>query len=96
MLIAYLMKNYAQKKTETVEYYPMSQHDSEIHAIQNGNLERHEVSEIEDRVQCRRCLRYHRPGETCCGYGRFLQCITEKAKKTGRATNQQSIHHVRP
>ena len=57
MLIAYLMKNYAQKNTETVEYYPMSQHDSEFHAFQNGNLERHEVSEIEDRVQCRRCSR---------------------------------------
>ena len=59
----------------------MSHHGSEIHAEQNGNLERHVVSEIEDRVQYRRCFRYHRPAETCCGYGRLLQCITEKVKK---------------
>ena len=58
----------------------MSHHDSEIHALQNGNLERHEVW-IEDRVQCRRCLRYHRPGETCCGYGRFFAMHHRQGQK---------------
>ena len=40
---------------------------SETHAEQNGNLERHEVSKIEDRVQCPNCSRYLRFGETICG-----------------------------
>ena len=52
-----------------------------IHAEHNGNMERHEVSKIEDRVQCRRCPRNSRPGETLCGCGRVLQGITEEVRK---------------
>ena len=50
ILIADVINYCAQKKTETVEYCLVSHHDSEIHAAENGNLERHEASKIEDRV----------------------------------------------
>ena len=92
MLIADLIKNYAQKKTQNVEHYPVSFTDSESHAEQNGNLERHEVSKIEDRVQCRRCLRYQRPGETFCGCGRMLQGITDEVKK--QAEQRSSSRYI--
>ena len=65
---------------DKVDYYPVSHQDSETHAGQNGNLERHEVSKIEDRVQCQICLRYQRPGETYCGCGRMLLGITDEVK----------------
>ena len=32
-------------------------------------------------MQCPKCLRYSRPGETCCICGRMLQGITDEAKK---------------
>ena len=38
-------------KERQVEHHHMSHQDSEIHAEQKGNLERHEASKIEDRVQ---------------------------------------------
>ena len=79
-MIADLIKNYAQKKTEHVEYYLVSYQDSQIHAEQSGNLERQEVSKIEDLVQCPKCFWYERRGETCCGCGRTLQGITEEVK----------------
>ena len=47
----------------------------------NGNVERHECLEIEDRVQCRTWLRYPRPGETNCGCGGMLQGITDEVRK---------------
>ena len=50
VLIADLINNFAQK-TGNVEYCLVSHDDSEIHAKQHGNLERHEVSKIENRVQ---------------------------------------------
>ena len=43
MLITDLIKNCAQKKTEHVEYYRVSHHDSETHAEEIGNMERHGV-----------------------------------------------------
>ena len=94
MLTADLINNYAQKKTEHVEYYPVSHDVSEVHAKQNGNLERHEVSKIEDRVQCQRCQRYQRPGETFCGCGRMLQGITEEVKKQAeqRISSRPTTH----
>ena len=46
-----------------------------------SKLERHEISKIEDRVQCQRCLRYHRPGKVFCGYGLMLHGITKEVKK---------------
>ena len=46
------MKNDSQKNAVRVNYHFVSHRVSEIHAEQNGNLERHEVSQIEDRVQC--------------------------------------------
>ena len=66
MPIADLRKNYSQEISGTIDYYPVAHRDSEINAQQNGNLELHEVSKIEDRVQCQIFLRYQRPGKTCC------------------------------
>ena len=80
-LIADFINNYVQKKTEQVEYYLVSHHDLGIHAEQNDNLERHETSKIEDRVQSLKHLRYRRPGEQHCGCGRVLHGITEEVKK---------------
>ena len=45
-----LIKNNAQEQTEDVEYCPVSRNDSEIHAEQNGNLERHDT--FKDRGSC--------------------------------------------
>ena len=59
MLIADLIKNFAQQKRGNVDD-PMSHNDSEIHAARRGNLERPEVSKSEDRLRCRRCLSYSR------------------------------------
>ena len=82
------------RKTEDVEYDPVSLNDLEIHAEGNDNLERHEVSKIEDRVQCQKCLRYSRPGESSCGCGRMLQGIMDEVMKQAEQ-GIQSIHHVR-
>ena len=68
-------------KTERVDYYLVSDEHSEIHVEPNENLERHDVSKIEDRVQCQICLRYQRTGETFCTCGRMAQGLTEEAKK---------------
>ena len=57
-IIAKFIRNYAQEKTQQVEYCPVSHQDSEIHTGQNGKTERHEVSKIEDSVQCQKCSRY--------------------------------------
>ena len=45
--------------------------DSETHALENGNVERHVPLTIEDRVQCQMCFEYRRPGETICTCGRY-------------------------
>ena len=50
MLIAGLIKTYAQKKKEHVECHLVSYNDSENHAEETSNLVRHEFSNIEDRV----------------------------------------------
>ena len=46
-----LINNYALKR-QNVEDYLLSLTKSEIHAAQTSNLERHEVLNVEDRVQC--------------------------------------------
>ena len=81
MMIVEVINHYAQEKTGHVEYYPGAHDDSEIHAEQNGNLERHEISKIEDRVRCRRFLRYSRPSETFSRCGRMLQGTTDQVEK---------------
>ena len=43
-MVADLINNHAQEKTEHVEYYLVSHNESENHAEGNGNLERREVS----------------------------------------------------
>ena len=63
------------------EYYPVSHQDSVIHAEQNDKLERHEVSKIEDRVQCQKCSRYRDQAKHFCGCGRMLKGITKEVKK---------------
>ena len=72
-MINNLIKNYSQKNAETVGDYPASHRDAEIHALQNGNLQRPEVSKIEDRVQCQTRVKYQKSRrdffvlvETCC------------------------------
>ena len=95
MLIADVTKNCAQKKAEHVEYYPVTYNDSENHAEEKCNLERHAVSLIEDRVQCPKCLRYWRPGETFCGCGLLLQGITDELKKQAeQRINSRYIMYV--
>ena len=75
----------------------VSHRDSETHARQNGNLERREVSKIEDRVRCQICSNYQRPGETCCTFGGMHATRNYRdGQEAGRATHQQSFHHVRP
>ena len=75
-----MIKTYAQKKTEHVEYFLVANDDSETHVGTNGNLE-HEVSKARCRVQCRRCLRSSRQGETYCGCDRMLQDLTDVVQK---------------
>ena len=88
MLVADLIKNYSRKQTEHVEYYPVSHDDSETHAEQNGNLERLEVSKIEDRVQRQTCLDIPETKRNIsCGCGRMLHGITEKVKKQAEQRN---------
>ena len=57
-----LIKIYSQKNAEKVDYYPVTHRDSEIHAEQSGNLERHEVSKIVDLVQSKMCFRSQEVG----------------------------------
>ena len=57
-----------QQKTENVEYDGVSHNDSEIQA----NLERHKDSKIEDRVRCRRCLKYSTTSEAFRISGRMF------------------------
>ena len=96
-MIADLIKNYALEKTQKkVVYNPVSHQDSANHAEQDGNLKRHEVSKIEDRVQCQKCLRYQRPGETFCTLCSHDTMHYRRGHEASRATNLQSIHHVRP
>ena len=45
-----VIKNQSLTNAARVGYNPVSHRDSEMHAEQNGNLERHLVSKLEDRV----------------------------------------------
>ena len=51
---------------------------------------------IEDRVRCQTCFKYQRPGETLCILWKHSTRHYRVSYEAGRATNQQSIHHVRP
>ena len=62
---------------QSIKYYLVPDRESENHALQTGDLEGYEASNIID--QARHATRHHRGGQESC-----------------RATNQQSIHHVRP
>ena len=81
------IKNYARHNPEQVDYSPVSQGESENNALRHSNMERHEVLKIEDRVQChiaklRRDILYSWKHSSW--------------HEAGRATDQQSIHHVIP
>ena len=81
------IKNYARNNPEQIGYSIVSHGDSVNHALRHSNLERHEVLKIEDRVQCHRA--------------KFRRDILYSWKhsswhEAGRATDQQSIHHVIP
>ena len=95
-MIADLINNYAQTKTEHVEYYPVSRHDSEIHAEQNGNMERHEVSKIEDRGAMPMVPRILWTKRNISRLWSYVTGHHRRGQEAGRVTNQQSIHHVRP
>ena len=45
------------EESRNIDCCPVSYRDSETHAPQNGNLERHEVFKIDDRVQCQICFK---------------------------------------
>ena len=68
-------------KRQKIEHNHASHPDSEIRDEQTATLERHEMSKMEDRVQCPKWCRYSRPVETCCGCGRMLQGLTKEVKK---------------
>ena len=89
-----LIKHYSLKNANRIFYNLVSHRDSQNHAGINGNVERHDVSQIEDRVQFTICLKYKRQGETCCTSGRMLPRHHLGGQEAGRATNQQSIHRV--
>ena len=76
-----LINNYSQKNAQKVDYCRVPCPDSENHALQNGNLKRHEVSKIQDRVRCKKIFKYQRPGETFCTCGIVRQGITAEVKK---------------
>ena len=84
-MIADLIKHHAQEHTERVDHYVVSPQNGEIHAGKIGNLERHEVSNIVDRVQCHRCLRHQRPGETCWFMWSFATSNFRGGQEAGRA-----------
>ena len=63
--------------TDLINNYPQKMQ----HTIQKGNLERHEVSKIEDRVQCQKCFKYQRPGETFVLVNACYKAFTEEVKK---------------
>ena len=89
------IKNHSQKNAEKVDYYTVPQRDAENHALQNGNLERHEVLKIEDRVQCHTGFRYQRPGETFRTCRSILQGITAEVKKQAeQRINSRFIMYV--
>ena len=96
MLIADLIKDHAKKKKENVEYGLVSHNDPKIHAEQNGNQERHKVSK--DLGSCampkmpeilKTMRNIFRLWFHVAGYHR-------RGQDAGRATNRQSIQHVRP
>ena len=79
----------------TSRLLPWSHRHSESHALQNGNLERHEVSKIEDRVHCQICFKYLKASETFCTCARMLQGVTEEVKKQAeQRVNSRFITYV--
>ena len=54
-----------------------------------GNLKRHEDSRIEDRVQCPKCLRYQRPGETFSSCGSY--CRASPKRSRGRQRKESAV-----
>ena len=83
-----------REECRTSRYF-VSHRESEIHALQNGNLERCEVLKIADRVQYQMCFTYQRPREPCCTCGSLLQGITEGIKKqAGQRINSRLFIYV--
>ena len=90
-----LINNSAQTHAARVDYYPVSHQDSEFHAEQNGNLQRHEVSMIEDRVQCQICFLNIKDQAKILYLWKRASRHYRGGQEAGRATNQPSIHQVR-
>ena len=93
-MIAHLIKNFSRENTENIEDSLASHQDSEIHAEQNGNLERHEVSKIEDRVQCPKCLRYQGTRRNILRLWSYAARHHRRGQEAGRARNLQWIHQT--
>ena len=90
-----VIENNSQTNAANVDYNPVSHRDSEIHVEQHGNLGRHEVSKIEDRVQCQVCFQYQKTRRDMLDLRECATSHYRRGQAASRATNQQSIHHVR-
>ena len=85
------------RRMKIVDQYLVPHRNSENHALQKGNLWNDmKFCKIEDRVRCQTCFKYQRPGETFCTCGSNSTRHYRGSYEAGWATNQQSIHHVRP
>ena len=83
-------------KDRQVEYHHVSHQDSEIHAEQKGNLERHEASKIDDRVRWPSFfVEKPKTRRHILRLWSFAAMYCRRGKDAGRATNQQSIHRAR-
>ena len=91
-----LIKNHSQKNAETVEQYLVPQRNSENHARRSGNLERHHVLKIEDRVQGHTCVKISKAKRDLLYLWKHSTWHYRRSQEVSRAKNLQSIHHVSP
>ena len=91
-----LIMNYSQRNAEKVDYDPVSHRDSETHAPQNGNLERHEV--VKDRTSCSmsNMFQVSKTRRNILYLWKYAIRHHLGGQEAGRTTDQRSIHHVRP
>ena len=86
----------SHKNTRKVYDHPVPHRDSENHDLQNGNLERHEVSK--DRRSCSmpNMLQISKTRRDMLYLWKHSTRQDRGSQAASRETNQQSIHHVRP
>ena len=59
-------------------FHPISSDDAKI-IREQGNLEKHEILQLVDRVQCTSCHEYSKRGVTDCDCGKILDGISAEA-----------------